>query len=107
MCNELILDELNVLYVAFTRAVDELCAYYYISTRHNLPVAELIDSAMQAEFPDKLTEGEYIFGEPTESTQAGKDSDSSVKSELMPSYHTVVIPEDNELWTIDNTPGEL
>ena len=107
MYNELILDELNVLYVAFTRAVDELCAYYYISTRHNLPVAELIDSAMQAEFPDKLTEGEYIFGEPTESTQAGKDSDSSVKSELMPSYHTVVIPEDNELWTIDNTPGEL
>ncbi len=107
MCNELILDEMNVLYVAFTRAVDELSAYYSIRNRQNLPVAELIDKAMQEKFAGNLIDGEYIFGEPTECKHTEKDKESSVISTLMPDYHTVAVPEDKELWTIDNTPGEL
>ncbi|MDE5837474.1 MAG: UvrD-helicase domain-containing protein, partial [Paramuribaculum sp.] len=107
MCNELILDEMNVLYVAFTRAVDELTAYYSIRNRQNLPVAELIDKAMQEKFAGNLIDGEYIFGEPTECKHTEKDKESSVKSVLMADYHTVAIPEDKEIWTIDNTPGEL
>lgn len=107
ICKELILDELNVLYVSFTRAVDELCAYYFSNSRSSLPVSELIDNAMQAQFPDRLIDGEYIFGTPTECEHTGKESDSQVKSELMPDYHTVAVPEEMELWTVDNSPGEL
>ncbi|MDE5745223.1 MAG: UvrD-helicase domain-containing protein, partial [Paramuribaculum sp.] len=108
VCKELILDELNVLYVAFTRAEDELCVHYYINGRHTLPVATLIDNAMSSGFPEKLNDnGEYIFGEPTEYKSREMESEESVDSEFMPHYHTVTVPEDMELWKIDTTPGEL
>ncbi len=104
MCNELILDELNVLYVAFTRAIDELCVHYRVKTGSQLPVGQLLDEAMPAAFPDGANEdGKYIFGEPT--TRAAETKNEEKTGSIpMPPYFTVTVPEDHELWNIDATP---
>lgn len=105
MCNELILDELNVLYVAFTRAIDELCVHYRVKTGTQLPVGQLLDEAMPQAFPDMADEnGKYIFGEPTTGDAESTDKEDKPGSIPMTPYFTVTVPEDHELWNIDATP---
>lgn len=68
---EQILDELNTLYVGFTRAVDELCVHFSQDTTKagnsdRLTEGKLVNDALQAAFKRSLGPGEeYISGSPT------------------------------------------
>lgn len=105
MCNELILDELNVLYVAFTRAIDELCVHYRVKNGNQLPVGQLLGEAMPIAFPDGTDEnGKYIFGKPTIGDAESTEEEEKTGSVPMTPYFTVTVPEDHELWNIDATP---
>lgn len=111
MCKDAKLDELNVLYVAFTRAERELTVYYFQPSRANCPISGLIEEAMNVKFADNLREdGEYVFGEPTEPVVKEKsaEDDGQIKplTEPMPEYFTVEVP-DNLGWEIDDTPDAV
>ncbi len=69
--SEQILDELNTLYVGFTRAVDELCVSYAVDTTQNgdsekLTEGKLVNDALRSAFGVTLEPGsEYTSGSPT------------------------------------------
>lgn len=69
--SEQILDELNTLYVGFTRAIDELCVHYGVAVNktgdsQSLTQGRLVHDALISAFGVNLNPGtEYISGTPT------------------------------------------
>lgn len=104
-CAEQTLDELNVLYVAFTRAKDELRVHYRRETGANLPMGQLLDNAMTATFTPG-EDGTYTFGEPTqyqpEQTKAA--TDEPVSAHTMQPYFCYEVPAGEEYLEVDQNP---
>lgn len=104
-CAEQTLDELNVLYVAFTRAKDELRVHYRRETGANLPMGQLLDDAMTATFAPG-EDGTYTFGEPTqyqpEQTKAA--TDEPVSAHTMQPYFCYEVPAGEEYLEVDQNP---
>ncbi len=102
---ETTLDEINTLYVAFTRAADELCAYFHIgkTTRgieKSAPTAgRLVADAIADAYGTALADGEtFTIGTPTcprEHKAAKPTAVDPVSTAEMPSFYTLDRPE---LW---------
>ncbi len=117
LCHDQLLDELNVLYVAMTRATDELCVGYYNTSRNadSIPVGMLLASCLPGlpvvdcredqGMPDVVTV--YGYGEPTRprAEKAGQPTAlDPVEIFYMPPYRTA---DRSDLWAntrIDDLP---
>lgn len=110
LCHTRTVDELNVLYVAFTRAVDELCVQY--SSDKSGFMGSVLDAALPAAFPsssfvqDSINDCEYMcFGKPCIATTDKVTADPFAASvSFMPAYMTRSLPE--EPLSIDPSPEE-
>lgn len=116
-CREQLLDELNVLYVALTRASDELCITYYNTTRNSecIPVGMLLSGFIpelplmqRAERVNETDDSEtYVFGEPTMAGTGETKRTTALDPAglfFMPAYSTA---DRNDLWAntrIDDLP---
>ena len=116
-CREQLLDELNVLYVALTRASDELCITYYNTTRNSecIPVGMLLSGFIpelpqmqRAELVNETDDSEtYVFGEPTMAGTGETKRTTALDPAglfFMPAYTTA---DRNDLWAntrIDDLP---
>lgn len=117
LCRDQMLDELNVLYVALTRATDELCIGYYNTTRNsdNIPVGMLLSSCLpdmsvlKYENREALPEGVeiYSYGRPTVALVKEADTPTALDPKevfFMPPYHTA---DRSDLWShtkVDDLP---
>ncbi|MCI9608462.1 MAG: UvrD-helicase domain-containing protein [Muribaculaceae bacterium] len=98
MCASAMLDELNVLYVGFTRAVDELILHYKTESE----AGELVGSALQKVYSDKINaDGQYVVGSPTAPPAEGEPKQMETVETLSikdyPTYKALNIMEGSSL----------
>jgi len=104
MCQEAVLDELNVLYVGFTRAIDELCVCYGV----NSEIGEMIGSALDKEFAESLDpDGQYVIGAPVCPQRVETAAQTDIETVVIDGYPTSGIPEGEDFWNIDYNPDEV
>lgn len=104
-CAEQTLDELNVLYVAFTRAKDELRVHYRRNNGADLPMGQLLDEALTATFTPG-EDGTYTFGEPTgyKPEHTDRATDEPVSAQTMQPYFCYEVPAGKEYLEVDQNP---
>lgn len=108
------LDELNTLYVAFTRAVDELCVSYMIgkTSKGNDSSSEtagrMVGRAIEGAFGIRLEPGnEWTVGEPTQPRARKEEKLTAVDprtTSAMPPFRTLSRPELWEGILLDDSP---
>ena len=104
MCQEAVLDELNVLYVGFTRAIDELCVCYGV----NSEIGEMIGNALDKEFAGSLNpDGQYVIGAPVCPQRVETAAQTDIETVVIDGYPTSGIPEGEDFWNIDYNPDEV
>lgn len=109
-CAEQVLDELNVLYVAFTRAVDELIVSYSPTMTDALPAGALLDGALhsictgengtatQRVAHDGINVSTVTFGTPTTATEDSNEPPATldpVEDMTMSAYYSL---DREDLW---------
>ena len=101
--DEQILDELNTLYVGFTRAIYELCVHYTVTVTkkgdsESLTEGKLVNDAMRTAFGLSLSPGtEYVAGAPTTPIFEEKKTTALDPhlTERMDSFYTI---QRDDLW---------
>lgn len=104
ICDERTLDEFNILYVAFTRAVDDLRVMYQPGT----DVGDMIEAGLIKAFGNPQADGSYEFGKPTEAAEAAsRKVDIEVATVVLRGYLSNQVPEMCEVSRVDADPEGL